>query len=159
MPTSNGILLVYFSFYFDPKSGIHVDISLNNPLGPLNSAFIKAVVDFHFINKMFLVLIKHFATCQGLNEKEGGLPNYGHVLLGIHVLRKNNVIPPFLKEEQITDLHELIKESKSYSIGLEIFCKSPATVASLLIDYFRYYSEDVDYTQMAISIRGNCLVT
>lgn len=159
IPVPGGTVLVYFSFCEDVESKIRVDVSLNNPMAPLDAAFVKAVVNFHFMNKMFLVLIKYFAICQRLNEKEDGLPNSGHVLLGIHILQKNNVIPRFLNQEQITDLNELVRESKSYDVGHENFLKSSATVASLLIDYFRYYSEEFDYTEMAISIRGSCLVT
>ncbi|XP_074332440.1 poly(A) RNA polymerase cid11-like [Apium graveolens] len=161
MPVPGGTVTVYFTFGLDVESGIHVDLSLNNPLAPISCAFVKAIVDFHFMEKMLLVLIKYFATCHDLNNKKKGLPNTGHIYLGVHVLHKNKVIPHFLKKEHVTDLSELVQEANSYTIVAENFSKSPAvtTVASLLLDYFKYYSEDVDYTTMAISIRGGCLVT
>lgn len=67
----------------DLETNISVDMSLNNPLALIKSTFIK-VVDYHFINKTFLVLIKHFASCQVLLKK-ADFPT-GHVLLGIHFL-------------------------------------------------------------------------
>lgn len=151
---------VYYAFGVDIESEIHVDLSLNNPLALISCAFVKAVVDFHFMEKMLLILIKHFATCHGLNNKKWGLPNIGHIYLGVHVLHKNNVIPPLLNKEPMTDLDGLIQESNSYTIVSENFSKSPAvtTVASLLLDFFKYY-EAFDYDNMALSIRGGCLVS
>lgn len=161
MPVPGGTVTVFFTFGVDMKSQIHVDVSLNNPLASLSCAFVKAVVDFHFMEKMLLLLIKHFATCQDLNNKKKGLPNTGHIYLGVHVLLRNNVIPPFLNKEQVTDLDGLVLEANNYTTVSKNFSKPSAvtTVASLLLDYFKYYSEDVDYSKMAISIRGGCLVT
>lgn len=140
----------------DQDSDINVDMSLYNSVAPLASAFFKAVVDYNFRAKMFLVLVKYFAICHGLNGTNG-LANCGHVYLGIHTLRQNNVIPPFLSEEQISDMDELIEESLSYKIPKN-FSRSRATLAGLLIDHFKYY-EDFNFTEMAISIRGGSVVT
>lgn len=81
------------------------------------------------------------------------------MLLGIFVLQRNEVIPPFFRKEKITNLNELVEESRSYNTGTHNFHRSEATLASLLVDFFKFYGQDFDYFRKALPIREGCLVT
>lgn len=135
------------------KSKISASLSLNNPVAPFASIFVKAMVDHRLLERMQLVLIKKSATCYTLNDVRKN-SNIRHTYLYVFVLQK------FLNKEQITSLDDLVQKSNSFDIASE-FLKplGITTVASLLLDFFKFYSREVNFIEMAISVRGGCLLT
>lgn len=151
---------VYFIWAQDRKSKIKIDCSLNNTIATFSSSFVKAVADFDISIRMFLILIKQFAECQGLNRSfRGTLPDIGHCYLGIFYLLKNNYCPRFLKEEEKYEVDDLEIEAGTYLSVAETFARpTNLTVKTLLSGYFSYYSLRHNFTSMAISLRQASLL-
>ena len=146
--------------FTDPRSGMHVDISINNTLAIHNTKLLAQYAKLDERVKQLAICVKHWALHRNLSDAPNGtLSSYGWSVLVIFHLMKEGVIANLQSGEDrtIADI-----EGKEYDITINDISKSDseskASLAELLYSFFKNYAT-FDWTNEIVSIRSGKSLT
>ena len=145
--------------FSDPRSGMDVDISINNSLALYNTNLLKSYSKLDGRVRQLAVCIKHWALHRNLSDaREGTFSSYAWSILVINHLIREGVIPNLQSGEDRTLVGI---EGKEYDLTIneESKLESPATTSltELLYSFFQTYAT-WDWENQIVSIRnGNPL--
>jgi len=146
----------------DPRSGLDVDISLDNRLAIYNSMLMKSYAQEKRLQQL-VQMVKYWASRRGVNNAfEGTLSSYAWTLLCIQ--HAQLVQPPLVPNRQHENASKPISFlGTTYDVGFKddaYASKNAQTLASLLISFFDRFATRWDWESMVVSIRsGNPLST
>jgi len=145
----------------DPRSGLDVDISLDNRLAIYNSMMLKSYAQEERLRRLVL-MVKHWASRRGINNAfEGTLSSYAWTLLAIQYAQI--VQPPLVpnRQENYTK-RPLTFHGKTFDVGFDdepYSTDNTMSLASLLIGFFDRYATRWDWEAMVVSIRNGAHVS
>ena len=146
----------------DPRSGLDVDISLDNRLAIYNSMMLKSYAQEKRL-RLLVQMVKYWASRRGINNAfEGSLSSYAWTLLSIQ--HAQMVQPPLVPNRQKNCSPKQISfHGKTFDTGFsddEFQTENSQSLASLLITFFDRFATRWDWESMVVSIRnGKSLTT
>jgi len=146
----------------DPRSGLDVDISLDNRLAIYNSMMLKSYAQEERL-RLLVQMVKYWASRRGINNAfEGSLSSYAWTLLTIQHAQMAQ--PPLVPNRQEScPSRPLSFHGEKYDVGFddEVFAtNNTQSLASLLISFFDRFATRWDWDSMVVSIRnGKALST
>ena len=146
----------------DPRSGLDVDISLDNRLAIYNSMMLKSYAQEERL-RLLVQMVKYWASRRGINNAfEGSLSSYAWTLLTIQHAQMAQ--PPLAPNRQEScPSRPLSFHGEKYDVGFddEVFdTNNTQSLASLLISFFDRFATRWDWDSMVVSIRnGEALST
>lgn len=146
----------------DPRSGLDVDISLDNRLAIYNSMMLKSYAQEERL-RLLVQMVKYWASRRGINNAfEGSLSSYAWTLLTIQHAQMAQ--PPLAPNRQEScPSRPLSFHGEKYDVGFddEVFAtNNTQSLASLLISFFDRFATRWDWDSMVVSIRnGEALST
>lgn len=146
----------------DPRSGLDVDISLDNRLAIYNSMMLKSYAQEERL-RLLVQMVKYWASRRGINNAfEGSLSSYAWTLLTIQHAQMAQ--PPLVPNRQEScPSRPLSFHGEKYDVGFddEVFAtNNTQSLASLLISFFDRFATRWDWDSMVVSIRnGEALST
>jgi len=146
----------------DPRSGLDVDISLDNRLAIYNSMMLKSYAQEERL-RLLVQMVKYWASRRGINNAfEGSLSSYAWTLLTIQHAQMAQ--PPLVPNRQENcPSRPLSFHGEKYDVGFddEVFAtNNTQSLASLLISFFDRFATRWDWDSMVVSIRnGKALST
>ena len=140
----------------DPRSGLDVDISLDNRLAIYNSMMLKSYAQEERLQRM-IQMVKYWASRRGINNAfEGTLSSYAWTLLSIQ--HAQLVQPPLAPNRQKdVDANPITFKGTTYDVGFDhehFATDNNQSLASLLISFFERYATRWDWENMVVSIRS-----
>ena len=140
----------------DPRSGLDVDISLDNRLAIYNSMMLKSYAQEERL-RLLVLMIKYWASRRGINNAfEGTLSSYAWTLLAIQYAQI--VQPPLVPNRQENhNKKPLTFHGKTFDVGFNddaYDTKNTMSLASLLIGFFDRFATRWDWEAMVVSIRN-----
>ena len=140
----------------DPRSGLDVDISLDNRLAIYNSQMLKAYAQEERLRQL-VQMVKYWASRRGINNAfEGSLSSYAWTLMSIQ--HAQMVQPPLVPNRQEGDVSEQITLSgRNYDIGFNADAytsENTQPLASLLVSFLERFATRWDWESMVVSIRN-----
>ena len=140
----------------DPRSGLDVDISLDNRLAIYNSQMLKAYAQEERLRQL-VQMVKYWASRRGINNAfEGSLSSYAWTLMSIQ--HAQMVQPPLVPNRQEGDVSEQITLSgRNYDIGFNADAytsENKESLASLLVSFLERFATRWDWESMVVSIRN-----
>ncbi|MAR46180.1 MAG: hypothetical protein CMA41_00030 [Euryarchaeota archaeon] len=146
----------------DPRSGLDVDISLDNRLAIYNSMMLKSYAQEERL-RLLVQMVKYWASRRGINNAfEGSLSSYAWTLLTIQHAQMAQ--PPLAPNRQEgCPSRPLSFHGEKYDVGFddEVFAtNNTQSLGSLLISFFDRFATRWDWDSMVVSIRnGEALST
>ena len=146
----------------DPRSGLDVDISLDNRLAIYNSKMLKSYAQEERLQRL-IQMVKYWASRRGINNAfEGTLSSYAWTLLTIQ--HAQLVRPPLAPNRQKdTESNSVSIKGATYDVGFNnenYATENNQSLASLLISFFERFATRWDWESMVVSIRnGEALTT
>ncbi|CAI8289721.1 MAG: Uncharacterised protein [Euryarchaeota archaeon UBA443] len=146
----------------DPRSGLDVDISLDNRLAIYNSMMLKSYAQEERL-RLLVQMVKYWASRRGINNAfEGSLSSYAWTLLTIQHAQMAQ--PPLAPNRQEScPSRPLSFHGEKYDVGFddEVFAtNNTQSLGSLLISFFDRFATRWDWDSMVVSIRnGEALST
>ena len=142
--------------FTDSRSGLDVDISIENRLAIYNSKMLKNYAQDKRVRE-FILMIKYWASRRGINTAyEGTLSSYAWTLISIQHLQMTN--PPVAPNRQKGNKKNLLEiNGQSYDISNDssrFESKNQQTLASLLVSFFDRFATRWDWNEMVVSIRN-----
>ena len=140
----------------DPRSGLDVDISLDNRLAIHNSQMLKAYAQEERLRQL-VQMVKYWASRRGINDAfEGSLSSYAWTLLSIQ--HAQMVQPPLVPNRQAGDVSEpMTFRGQTFDVGFNseaYTSENTQSLASLLISFFERFATRWDWESMVVSIRN-----
>ena len=142
--------------FTDSRSGLDVDISIENRLAIYNSKMLKSYAQDKRVRE-FILMIKYWAGRRGINTAfEGTLSSYAWTLISIQHLQMTN--PPVAPNRQKGNKKNLFEiNGTSYDISHDsspFESENQQTLASLIIAFFDRFATRWDWNEMVVSIRN-----
>ncbi|MED5291724.1 MAG: nucleotidyltransferase domain-containing protein, partial [Candidatus Thermoplasmatota archaeon] len=140
----------------DPRSGLDVDISLDNRLAIHNSQMLKAYAQEERLRQL-VQMVKYWASRRGINDAfEGSLSSYAWTLLSIQ--HAQMVQPPLVPNRQAGDISEpMTFQGQTFDVGFNseaYTSENTQSLASLIISFFERFATRWDWESMVVSIRN-----
>ncbi len=140
----------------DPRSGLDVDISLDNRLAIYNSMMLKSYAQEERL-QLLVKMVKYWASRRGINNAfEGSLSSYAWTLLTIQHAQMTQ--PPLAPNRQKNCPSRLISfHGETYDVGYDddaFVTENTQSLASLLISFFDRFATRWDWESMVVSIRN-----
>jgi DNA polymerase sigma len=140
----------------DPRSGLDVDISLDNRLAIYNSMMLKSYAQEERLQRL-IQMVKYWASRRGINNAfEGTLSSYAWTLLSIQ--HAQLVQPPLAPNRQENaESKPLPFKGTTYEVGFNddaFATTNDQSLASLLISFFDRFATRWDWESMVVSIRN-----
>ena len=140
----------------DPRSGLDVDISLDNRLAIYNSQMLKSYAEEQRLRQL-VQMVKYWASRRGINNAfEGSLSSYAWTLLSIQ--HAQMVQPPLVPNRQAGDESEPMKfRGQTFDVGFNseaYTTENQQSLASLLMSFFDRFATRWDWESMVVSIRN-----
>ena len=146
----------------DPRSGLDVDISLDNRLAIHNSMMLKSYAQEERLQRL-IQMIKYWASRRGINNAfEGTLSSYAWTLMSIQ--HAQMIKPPLAPNRQENiEPNPLTFKGTTYDVGYNdehYETENNQSLASLLISFFERFATRWDWENMVVSVRsGEALST
>ncbi|KAF9387408.1 hypothetical protein BGX21_000554 [Mortierella sp. AD011] len=152
-------------------NGIACDIGYQNDLAIWNTRLLRAYCRVDTRVRDVVVVIKKWAKCRKINNPyTGSLSSYAYVLLVIHVLQRQGVLPNL---QTIVAGNGKIPYWDCQGFNRYFFEDIPnlarywqqtpeaatQTVGELLYEFFRYFASEFRYASHVVSIRSGGLLT
>ena len=140
----------------DPRSGLDVDISLDNRLAIHNSMMLRSYAQEERLQRL-VQMVKYWASRRGINNAfEGTLSSYAWTLLSI---QHAQLVQPPLAPNRQNDIEANLVTFKgtTYDVGFnneEFATENNQSLASLLISFFERFATRWDWESMVVSIRN-----
>ena len=140
----------------DPRSGLDVDISLDNRLAIYNSHLLKSYAQEDRLRRL-VHMVKYWASRRGINNAfDGSLSSYAWTLLTIqHAQLVQPALAPNRQEN--CPSKPLSFQGKTFDVGFnddDFKTENTQSLASLLISFFDRYATRWDWESMVVSIRN-----
>ena len=138
----------------DPRSGLNVDISINNSLALYNTKLLSMYADCDPRVKQLAICIKHWAMHRNVSDAPSGtLSSYAWSVLVINHLLEQQVVPNI----QSGDSRTLIKiDEREYDLTMnneiKIDSENNMKIEELVYSFFKNYATR-NWTDEVISIR------
>ncbi|KAI7827663.1 hypothetical protein BC939DRAFT_394810 [Gamsiella multidivaricata] len=150
--------------FYDPSSGTHCDISINQPLGVHNSRLIKTYSDIDDRFKTLAVAVRQLAKNKGiLDGKQGFLSSYALVLMVITFLQDVTEPPilPALQPKAVSDTGQTRKIVDGHDCTfddnvanyLNFGKDNKKSTGELLVDFCRYFGHQFLYSEQEVNPR------
>ena len=146
--------------FLDPRSGLHVDISINNTLALHNTRLLSSYAKLDSRVRDLAICVKHWALHRNVSDSVNGtLSSYAWSVLVINHLQEQGVIPNIQTGEDrvIVEL-----EGKEYDITINednsLNNSNDKNVAQLLQSFFQNYATR-DWENLVVSIRSGKSLT
>ena len=146
----------------DPRSGLDVDISLDNRLAIHNSMMLKSYAQEERLQRL-IQMVKYWASRRGINNAfDGTLSSYAWTLLSIQ--HAQLVQPPLAPNRQEgVEANPITFKGTTYDVGYNdehYATENNQSLASLLISFFERFATRWDWENMVVSVRsGEALST
>ncbi|KAF9347646.1 hypothetical protein BGX26_000886 [Mortierella sp. AD094] len=152
-------------------NGIACDIGYQNDLAIWNTRLLRAYCRIDTRVRDVVVVIKKWAKCRKINNPyTGSLSSYAYVLLVIHVLQRQGVLPNL---QSIVAGNGKIPYWDCQGFNRYFFEDIPnlarywqptpeatrQSVGELLYEFFRYFASEFRYASHVVSIRSGGLLT
>ncbi len=150
--TNAKVPLVKFS---DPRSGLQVDISINNSLALHNTKLLEAYCKLDKRVKELVTCVKYWALHRNLCDAwSGTLSSYAWTILVINHLIQENVIPNLQQSDNRTIANvDGIEYDLTINTNASLNDANEAEVAELLASFFYRYATR-EWDKSVISIRN-----
>ncbi len=140
----------------DPRSGLDVDISLDNRLAIYNSMMLKSYAQEERLQRL-IQMVKYWASRRGINNAfEGTLSSYAWTLLSIQ--HAQLVQPPLAPNRQVNaESKQVSFKGMTYEVGFNndaYATTNDQSLASLLISFFDRFATRWDWESMVVSVRN-----
>ena len=140
----------------DPRSGLDVDISLDNRLAIYNSMMLKSYAQEERLRQL-VQMIKYWASRRGINNAfEGTLSSYAWTLLSIQ--HAQMVEPPLVPNRQDGAEERLLSfQGTTYDVGYNddhFSTENTQSLASLLVSFIDRFATRWDWDSMVVSVRS-----
>ena len=141
--------------FIDPRSGVPVDISINNSLAIHNTNLLKTYSNLDERVKQLTLCVKHWAYHRNISDAPNGtLSSYAWSILVISHLQKKQVVPNL----QHGDSRTLLEiEGKEYDLTINesavLESKSDASIEELALSFFTEFAT-YEWPDSVISIRN-----
>ena len=140
----------------DPRSGLDVDISLDNRLAIYNSYLLKSYAQEERLRRL-VHMVKYWASRRGINNAfDGSLSSYAWTLLTIqHAQLVQPALAPNRQEN--CPSKPLSFQGKTFDVGFnddDFNTENNQSLASLLISFFDRFATRWDWESMVVSIRN-----
>ncbi|MGB1364779.1 MAG: hypothetical protein ACPH9F_07520 [Candidatus Poseidoniaceae archaeon] len=140
----------------DPRSGLDVDISLDNRLAIYNSMMLKSYAQEERLQRL-IQMVKYWASRRGINNAfEGTLSSYAWTLLSIQ--HAQLVQPPLAPNRQVNaESKQVAFKGMTYEVGFNndaYATTNDQSLASLLISFFDRFATRWDWESMVVSVRN-----
>ena len=141
--------------FIDPRSGVPVDISINNSLAIHNTNLLKTYSNLDERVKQLTLCVKHWAYHRNISDAPNGtLSSYAWSILVINHLQKKQVVPNLQNGDSRT-LLEI--EGKEYDLTVNesavLESKSDASIEELALSFFTEFAT-YKWSDSVISIRN-----
>ena len=139
----------------DPRSGLRVDISVNNTLAIYNTQLIDAYVKLDPKISDMIKIIKHWSFHRNITDTfNGTLSSYAWSILCLNYLISESIIPNLQNTEnkttvEINDIEYDISFDKDVTFSIE----KEHSMASLVLGFFQFYS-NWDWKNNVVSMRS-----
>ncbi|KAF9425921.1 hypothetical protein BGZ76_003021, partial [Entomortierella beljakovae] len=152
-------------------NGIACDIGYQNDLAIWNTRLLRAYCRIDSRVRDVVVVIKKWAKCRKINNPyTGSLSSYAYVLLVIHILQRQGVLPNL---QSIVPGNGKIPYWDCQGFNRYFFEDIPnlsrywqptpeaenQSVGEILYEFFRYFASEFRYTTHVVSIRSGGLLT
>jgi len=145
--------------FIDPRSGLHVDISINNTLALHNTRLLSSYAKADTRVKELAICVKHWALHRNVSDSVNGtLSSYAWSILVIdHLIQQGVVANLQFGDERV--VIELDDSEFDITINMENQpeTKSDADITSLLLSFFTRLAT-MDWDNSIISIRNGGLI-
>ncbi|XP_055954187.1 poly(A) RNA polymerase GLD2-like isoform X3 [Argiope bruennichi] len=144
--------------FVDGESGIEVDLNINNAIGIRNTQLLTSYARIDGRLPPLVVLVKLWARCHDINDaKNNSLSSYSIVLMVIHYLQYR-CRPPVLPCLQQIQPDKYLPRSDIRKLKLHeelpnFISENQEDLGDLFIGFLKYYSEEFNYRESAMSIR------
>lgn len=140
----------------DPRSGLDVDISLDNRLAIYNSMMLKSYAQEERLQRL-IQMVKYWASRRGINNAfEGTLSSYAWTLISIQ--HAQLVQPPLAPNRQVNaESKQVAFKGMTYEVGFNndaYATTNDQSLASLLISFFDRFATRWDWESMVVSVRN-----
>lgn len=141
--------------FTDPRSGLHVDISINNTLALHNTRLLSSYSKIDSRVRELAICVKHWALHRNISDAPNGtLSSYGWSILVINHLLEQLVVPNL----QTGDDRTIIElDETEYDITInenaKLDSKNDSDLAQLLHSFFHTYATR-NWSEQVISIRN-----
>ena len=146
--------------FVDPRSGLHVDISINNTLALHNTRLLSSYANSDSRVKELAICVKHWALHRNLSDSVNGtLSSYAWSILVINHLQEQGVVANLQSGDDRVVI-ELDNSEFDITINEENQpeSKSNASTANLLLSFFRNLATR-EWGDSVISIRNGASIT
>ncbi|KAF9197022.1 hypothetical protein BGZ50_002733 [Haplosporangium sp. Z 11] len=148
--------------FYDPNTGVHCDMNINQPLGVYNS---KLIATYRKIDDRFRPLffaIRHMAKKHGiLGANKGFLSSYALTLMLITFLQ-SQVSPPILPRLQQQSLHKMVQATiqgigctfdRNWSNYRTFGQENGQSVGQLFMQFCQYFGLQYNYADSEVNPR------
>lgn len=144
----------------DTKLHVKFDITLNQPNGSTVTSIVRSAAANQVTAKRLIVLVKEFAKSQDINSASTGtLSSIAYCFLCIYFLIKCKMLPQVPPGDEFNDAEKIADLLGEYQISTLTFEPTPYPLLSdLLYGFFRFYTQEFDFTVYAISLSHSGLV-
>ena len=149
--------------FFDPRTRQACDVCCNNTLALRNTQMLADYARLDPRMRMLVLLVKSWAKRRDLNDPyHGSLSSYAYVLLVIFFLQtRDPPILPCLQEHKRPQDPSRIPMEEGFDVYsyqrlhdlAGIGSANQASVAGLLLGFFRFYGWEFDFQYQVVSIR------
>ena len=139
----------------DPRSGLRVDISVNNTLAIYNTQLIDAYAKLDKKISDMIKIIKHWSFHRNITDTfNGTLSSYAWSILCLNYLISESIIPNLQNTENKTtvEINE-IEYDISFDKDVTFSIEKEHSTASLVLGFFQFYS-NWDWKNNVVSMRN-----
>ena len=141
--------------FIDPRSGLNVDISINNSLALYNTKLLSSYAKMDKRVKDLAICVKHWALHRNVSDSVNGtLSSYAWSILVINHLQEQGVIPNLQSGEDRTII-EIDGNEFDITVNEDASLAQPSqqNIAELTMSFFRNFATK-DWENEVISIRN-----
>ncbi|RJU86889.1 MAG: hypothetical protein DWC02_03830 [Candidatus Poseidoniales archaeon] len=141
--------------FIDPRSGLNVDISINNTLALYNTKLLAQYAKVDKRVREIALCVKYWALHRNISDPPNGtLSSYAWSILVINHLIQENVIPN-LQESDDRTIVEIDKREYDITINEDskLENKSDKSIGDLMYSFFQNYAT-FDWSNQIVSIRN-----
>jgi len=146
--------------FSDPRSGLNVDISVNNTLAIHNTDLLKSYANINEMVRNLILIVKHWAFHRDIsNSYEGTLSSYSWSILCLNYLISEKIVPN-LQENGTANVIEINGIEYDISFLSESKSELPKDISlsKLVCGFFDFYSS-WDWSTNVVSMKNGGLIS
>ncbi len=146
--------------FSDPRSGLNVDISVNNTLAIHNTDLLKSYANINEMVRNLILIVKHWAFHRDIsNSYEGTLSSYSWSILCLNYLISEKIVPN-LQENGTANVIEINGIEYDISFLSESKSELPKDISlsKLVCGFFDFYSS-WDWSTNVVSMKNGGFIS